>query len=210
MFEPQPAWSHALAGAILLLSGCTSNGAPGSSFPVDDAAHSEVNVSFSTEDGDLAGAVDEYEQLWAEEGDRIVRAMESISGLRFVKPDYADTAIVAHVVEAPSNSGYRDRPMRLRASYPADTKRATLVHELGHRLQTHMFSRNEEEHGPLFLWVYDVWVDLWGQTFADEQVSVEKRRGERYVQAWDFALQFTREERSEAWRRLVAERSEGR
>ena len=42
--------------------------------------------------------------------------------------------IRAIVYEGISNSGYKRIPMRMRASYPPDTKRATLVHELAHRL----------------------------------------------------------------------------
>jgi hypothetical protein len=96
--------------------------------------------------------------------------------------------------------------MRMRASYPPDTKRATLAHELGHRLQSGLFRREEEEHGPLFLWLYDAWVALWGREFADAQVAVERRRGGPYPKAWDDALALTPAERAARWRALVAER----
>ncbi len=96
--------------------------------------------------------------------------------------------------------------MRMRASYPPDTKKATLVHELGHRLQSGFFRRDEEEHGPLFLWLYDVWVQLYGREFADAQVEVEKRRRGPYPKAWDDALALTAAERASQWRAIVAER----
>jgi hypothetical protein len=143
----------------------------------------------------------EYEQLWAAEGDRIVRVMEKVSGLKF-----RDTAITVIVYEGVSFSGYRDRPMRMRASYPPDTKKATLIHELGHRLQSGLFKRDEEEHGPLFLWLYDVWVELYGREFADAQVEVEKRRRGPYPKAWDDALALSPAERASRWRAIVAER----
>jgi hypothetical protein len=150
----------------------------------------------------FAAAAREYEQLWAAEGDRIVRAMESVSGLTF-----RDTAVRVLVYEGISQSGYRDRsPMRMRASYPPDTKKATLIHELGHRLQEGLFRRDEEEHGPLFLWLYDVWVQLYGREFADAQVAVEKRRRGPYPEAWDDALALSAAERAARWRTLVAER----
>ena len=94
----------------------------------------------------LAAAVGEYERIWATDGARIVRTMQDVSGLSFT-----DTAITAIVSEGVSSSGFRDTPMRLRASYPVDTKKATLIHELGHRLQSPLFRRQDEGHGPLFL-----------------------------------------------------------
>lgn len=172
---------------VFLLPACTAAQTP------------HVRIDFRAQSDSFAAAVQAYQEIWAAEGERVVDAMERISDLRFVTPEWADTAIVAVVMERASNSGYRERPMTLRASYPPDTKRATLVHELGHRLQSHLFRADEDEHEFLFLWVYDVWVDLWGQEFADEQVVVEKRRGERYVRAWDAAFVGSREERAARW-----------
>ena len=139
-----------------------------------------------------------------------MRAIEQVSGLTFVTSAWADTAITAHVLERASSSGYRSSPMAMRASYPLDTKRATVIHELGHRLQSGLFRQEEEEHGPLFLWIYDVWVDLYGQAFADAQVAVEKRRRGPYPKAWDDALSLDREQRAARWRAIVAERLSSR
>lgn len=167
-----------------------------------------VQITFVAQSDSFAPAAREYEQIWAAEGARIVAAMERVSGLRFVNPDYADTSITANVREVASNSGYRASPMTLRASYPTDTKKATLVHELGHRMQSHLFRQSEEEHPQLFLWIYDVWVDLYGQSFADAQVAIERTRAERYVKAWDEALSYkTREARAARWKAIVAERT---
>jgi hypothetical protein len=168
--------------------------------------YSRVRISFVPQSDSFAAAAEEYRQLWAAEGERIVAAMEEVSGLTFVYPAYADTAITAIVFEGVSNSGYRASPMRLRASYPPDTKKATLAHELGHRLQAGLFRRDEEEHGPLCLWLYDVWVKLYGKEFADAQVVVEKRRGGPYPKAWDEALALSPEQRAARWRAMVAER----
>jgi len=33
-----------------------------------------------------------------------------------------------------------------------------------------------EHHSIIFLFVYDVWVELWGQSTADEQVAIERKR----------------------------------
>jgi hypothetical protein len=109
-------------------------------------------------------------------------------------------------LEGVSESGYRDRPMRLRASYPPDTKKATLIHELGHRLESGLFPRSEDDHQYLFLWIYDVWVKLYGRQFANEQVAVEKARGRIYPAAWETALALTAEQRASKWRETVAAR----
>jgi hypothetical protein len=170
--------------------------------PVAHAQH-HVRISFVPQSDSFAAAARDYSQRWAVEGDRIVREMENVT---FVYPAFADTAITANVFEGVSNSGYRESPMRLRASYPADTKKATLIHELGHRLQAGLFRRDEEEHGPLFLWIYDVWVKLYGQQFADAQVAVERARGGPYPKAWDEALALSANDRAARWHALVAER----
>jgi hypothetical protein len=158
-------------------------------------------LAFVPESAAFVASTREYEQLWAAEGERIVRAMELISGLTF-----RDTAVTVIVQAGASSSGYRERPMRMRATYPPDTKKATLIHELGHRLQSGLFRRDEEEHLPLFLWLYDVWVQLYGREFADAEVEVEKRRAQRYVDAWNGALALSAEERAARWRAILAER----
>lgn len=178
--------------------------------PADDAvvaaAPSSVRLSFVAQSDEFASDTLEYEQIWAEEGTQIIAAMESVSGLRFDNPIYSDTDISVLVLEGVSRSGYRERPVQLRASYPSSTKRATLIHELGHRLQSNIFRLGEEEHPQLFLWLYDVWTELYGQPFADAEVEVEKRRGGRYPAAWNSALMLTSEQRAERWQAIRDER----
>ena len=136
----------------------------------------------------------------------MVAAMERASGLSFVYPQFADTNILANVLERTSNSGYRESAMTLRASYPPDTKRATLMHELGHRLMAGLFRRGEEEHEYLFLWLYDAWTLLYGRAFADAQVAIEKPRNERYVITWNAALARDSTARARRWAELRDER----
>jgi len=183
--------------AILLLFvvACASNpqpSSPGASFRVP-------RFEFVPESETFAAAVGEYERIWATDAARIARTMQEVSGLSFT-----DSAITAIVFEGVSSSGFRDTPMRLRASYPLDTKKATLIHELGHRLQSPLFRQQDEEHGPLFLWLYDVWVRLYGKEFADAQVAVEKRRRGPYPRAWDEALALSPGERAARWKAIVA------
>jgi hypothetical protein len=160
-----------------------------------------LRVTFSPESPQFETAASEYTEIWTREGERIVNAMQSVSGLTF-----DGNEVRAVVFEGTSNSGYRALPMRLRASYPPDTKKATLIHELGHRLESDLFSGLEDDHQYLFLWLYDVWVKLYGRQFADDQVAVEKARGRMYPAAWDAAMALTAEQRASKWRETVAAR----
>src|SRR2546428_3356608 len=160
-----------------------------------------LRITFQPASEQFSQAVRDYEGLWSVEGSRITAAMEAASGLKF-----EDRDVRAIVLEAPSDSGYKDLPMHLRASYPPDTKKATLIHELGHRLQSDLFRQGEDDHPFLFLWIYDVWVALYGREFADAQVAVERQRGRMYPAAWDFALSFTADQRAAKWKETVAQR----
>lgn len=89
--------------------------------------------------------------------------------------------------------------MRLRASYQAEEKKGTLVHELGHRMNAQLKVRpaDLDEHRLLFLYLYDLYVDLYGKEFADRQVAFGKTlKGlYDYEGAWNWALAMSREER---------------
>jgi hypothetical protein len=97
--------------------------------------------------------------------------------------------------------------MQLRASYLPETKRATLVHELGHRLMGDLVPPSVDEHSIIFLFVYDVWVELWGQSFADEQVAIERKRTglADYDGLWRTTLELSAVERAGRFRRFVQE-----
>jgi hypothetical protein len=193
--------------AILLGASCV-HGHTGRSRQLQQPA-SAVRISFTPESDNFTAAATEYTALWKREGPGIIAAMERVSGIRFDSPPYADTAITAIIFEGASSSGFRDKPMRLRASYPEPTKRATLVHELGHRLQIGV-AGTEDEHEVLFLWVYDVWVALWGKQFADEQVLVEKARRGPYPRAWDAALALSASERAAKFTQLKDRKASNR
>jgi hypothetical protein len=171
------------------------------------AAHAadHPQIDFQPESPRYAAAAEEYQAIWRAEGDRITSALEDATGLR-MEPG----PIRAIVYGGISNSGYRQWvPMRMRASYPPDTKRATLVHELAHRLISGYVGKNEDDHPVIFLFVYDVWVKLWGREFADEQVEVEGQRTGRYdyAGAWRTALALGPEIRAQRWSDFLARRS---
>jgi hypothetical protein len=160
-----------------------------------------LQVNFTPSDDSFRAATEEYRTIWAQEGPRVVPAMERRSGLRFEAGP-----IEVSIYEGTSFSGEPGgRPMLLRASYPAATKRATLVHELGHRLANDVHVPFDH-HEVIFLFVYDVWVELWGQTLADEQVAVESRRtGADYAGMWKKVLALSPTERASRLKEVVAE-----
>jgi hypothetical protein len=173
----------------------------GSLVAQERAIRLQMNFTASAESFDVA--TKEYREIWASEGERIVAAMERATRLRF------ETGPIGAVVyEGPSFSGFGQRPMQLRASYSSATKRATLVHELGHRLVGDLVPRTIDHHSVIFLFVYDVWVELWGQSFADEQVAIEKRRTgplADYEGLWRQALDLSSAERARRFQQFVRE-----
>ncbi|HEX6374770.1 MAG TPA: hypothetical protein VFZ91_03515 [Allosphingosinicella sp.] len=150
-------------------------------------------VSFAPVAPRHAAAAAEYRRLWAVEGTRIVAAMEAATGLSF-----PGSPLDAFVSDGPPMTAYDGRTIRLRASYSAAYKKATLVHEMGHRLAlTLPRPAGLDDHRLLYLFLYDVWTDLYGRAFADRMVAIERRipGGYDYDSAWTWALAMTREQR---------------
>ena len=139
----------------------------------------------------FAPAADEYRRLWQSEGPAIVAAMERVAGIR-----YPPGAIDVLVSEGRPMTAYDGRTIRLRASYSPAYKKATLVHEVGHRLVLALPRNSElDDHRLLYLFLYDVWTDLYGPAFADRMVGIERRIGPAYESAWAWALAMSREQR---------------
>jgi hypothetical protein len=102
-------------------------------------------------------------------------------------------------------AAYDGRSIRLRAGYSPDYKKANLVHELGHLLSFALpRTAGLDDHRLLYLFLYDVWTDLYGRAFADRMVAIERRIPGRYDYdaAWTWALAMTREERQARLRQL--------
>jgi hypothetical protein len=135
-------------------------------------------------------AAEAYRRIWADEGERVIRAMEQVTRLEF-----PESAVAAQIYEGPSFSGRGSLPMRLRASYPPDIKKGTLVHEMGHRMNGQLRKRPKDldEHRLLFLYLYELWTQLYGKDFADREVAFERTlKGlYDYDAAWTWALAMT-------------------
>jgi hypothetical protein len=148
-------------------------------------------LAFTPTAPSFAPASDQYRALWQTDGARIVEALERESGLRFPA-----SPIDIIVSDGRPMTAYDGRTIRLRASYSPAYKKATLVHELGHRLALVFPSRGGlDDHRLLYLFLYDAWTDLYGRAFADRMVSIERRIGPDYEAAWAWALAMTREQR---------------
>jgi hypothetical protein len=157
-------------------------------------------VSFEPVAPQFRSAAGEYRALWAADGARIAAALESATGLAF--PAQPVAAIVS---EGRPMASFDGRTIRLRASYSPAYKKATLVHELGHRLAFTLPRRDGlDDHRLLYLFLYDVWSDLYGREFADRMVGIERRIGPDYEAAWSWALAMTRTERQARLRALHA------
>lgn len=151
---------------------------------------------------EIETSVREYQNIWSESGDAILEAIHKISGL-----EIKETEIHAIVRESMSQA----YPLTLRASYKSNTKYATIIHELLHRLfnDSGIFVlKNAPKDGGLLshkvvnLVLYDIWIELKGKDFADEEMRVESSRTEIYEHAWSWALAMTIEERKAIFTKL--------
>jgi hypothetical protein len=170
------------------------------------AQDSSIILNFTPESEKFVEATRRYQDIWSAEGRKIIEALQTVSGLRFLETD-----IPVIVFEGASSSGFRDKPMKLRASYPEEVKKATLIHELGHRLNSQLKNRpiDIDEHRVLFLYLYDVWTKLYGRSFADRMVEIEKKRKGiyDYETAWNWALSLSEEERVIQFKEIVKNNS---
>ena len=119
------------------------------------SASQELTLTFWG-DPEFSEAIEEYREIWRAEGARITETLQAMSGLTFTLD-----SIPVQVLERPSWAG--SDHMGMRASYPPDTKRATLAHELGHILIGDLLPEGPPETTPdghyvLFLFLYDAWV----------------------------------------------------
>jgi len=158
---------------------------------------------------DLSLACEEYQNIWDSEGHRIVGAWEKMTDYSFTE---TFVNAVVHSINSPSTS----HPLALRDSLALETKKLTLVHEIGHRIlyvprreqfkETKVRQNSLENHKLLDLVLYDVYEDLYGKDFTDRAVVWDcEKVGGIYKEAWDFALSFrTKDERQKEFKRLMS------
>jgi hypothetical protein len=173
----------------LWLAAVTTHAQPAFDFVAATAAHEYAAQS--------------YRSIWEQDGARIITALEARTCLKFSEP-----AVAALIDDAVSHSGGPEHPMGLRATYDLDVKRATLVHELGHRHLWQLTQRLDDldGHQTLYLVLDRVWADVWGEEFAQHGVRAESSwlASYDYAAAWAWAQAMSKDERSRLWNRLLA------
>lgn len=166
-------------------------------------AQAQLSLEFIASSAAHEHAARTYRAIWEEDGERIVAALEARTCMPF-----QETSVAAVIDDAVSHSGGPEHPMGLRASYDLDVKRATLVHELGHRHLWQLTERLDgvDGHQTLYLFLDRVWADVWGEDFAAERIRGESswHATYDYAAAWAWARRMTPDERSRLWNRLLA------
>lgn len=161
-----------------------------------------LEINFLTESNleNYSNSVEEYNKIWAEDGSRIFSAWEKATNLKF-----KETFINAVVADLRSSS----HPLTLRYDYELDRKKSVLVHELGHRI---LYKRingmrsvdSTGHHKLLNLVLPDVLMDLYGDDFLLKTIEFEKQLSQVYKDAWNWSLDFTKEERTSLFEKVMA------
>ena len=163
-------------------------------------------LSFVPLEPRFAEGTEDYRRLWESDGERIVAMLETLAGVEFPRQP-----IEVLVRAGPPMTTYDGRTIRLRANCSPRCKLGTFTHELGHRLALELPRTAEiDDHRLLYLFLYDAWIELYGQEFADRMVAAERRipGAYDYDAAWTWALAMTRDQRQERLRMLRAQVSQ--
>ncbi len=161
-----------------------------------------IKIEFVPESESFTPAASEYADIWNADGSRVVEAIQTVTGLPL------EEEVQAVVFEGIS----RSHPLKFRASYDRETKAATIVHELLHRVcvANHLKLPVDDEdrgiaaHKQIDLALYDIWRSLYGQEFADRQVAIESERANgKYREAWGWALSMSEQERQAKFASLI-------
>lgn len=162
-----------------------------------------LKISFYPESDieDFKQAVSEYENIWNQDGERIIKSWEEHTGLKF-----RESFINAVIGGTRSHS----HPLHFRYNYSANQKKAALIHELGHRILYKLIpgmgrASGLEHHKLLDLVLGDVIKDVYGDDLLKETIEWEGSRLDKlYKEAWDWALSFNPEERKDRFKKILS------
>lgn len=154
--------------------------------------------------------ISEYEQIWKDDGRKIINTIEKYNGLNFKEKTIN---AVVYFGSLPS----RSRPLSLRANVPVEIRLGILVHELCHRILAGnkvKIQSNDDENGSfevhkiLNLILYDIWTELYGKKFANKVKAWESNsRSGVYKKAWEWALSFDKTTRASKFKKLAKTKS---
>lgn len=164
----------------------------------------QINFYPESDKEEFIKAAREYQEIWDKEGKKIIETIEKISGLKF-KTKFINAVTFGGISYS--------LPLRLESSYKPKFKRAVLVHELCHRLlvdngvKIKSISKADftfKVHRIIYLVLYDIWVQLYGEKLAKEAMELEISYGyPPYKKAWDWALSFDKLERSKKFKEFL-------
>jgi len=150
-----------------------------------------MNLKFKLEssDNEIKQATKEYQEIWDKDGQNIISTIERVSGLSFPKEDINVT-----IKEKPSRVEYGQ--ITLRASYPYNIKKSTLVHELIHILIPNKIIKEfDEPHNVIYLILFDIWQEIFGKEYAIKSVNFERSLSPRYDKCWSNVLKLSNRQR---------------
>lgn len=151
-----------------------------------------INFYADSDLKDYSQPVADYQRIWQEDGQRIVDVWEQITGLKF-QESYINAVIFDHISHS--------HPLSLRNHEEEIRRKTTLVHELGHRILAKRVAGGRhasslQSHKLLDLVLYEVFVELYGEAFANNAVEWDSNLPKpEYKEAWDWALAFSKDER---------------
>ena len=174
-------------------------------------------LTFTAEKPEHTALADEARRIWTTEGARMLDALEAVSGLRF---DEKTISVVLREGSSVSGAPIPTSILRLNVRYPI---RMSLLHELGHRLNAaHGIHPGpdapqmswttgkiaEDAHRVLYLYLYDLWVRLYGRDTAESWLDIEKgwaALGFDFIKtAWEWAMSLGERGRAAALREIIA------
>jgi len=165
-----------------------------------------VNFYPDSDNKDFLKAAEEYKKIWSSDGEKIVRTIERISGLKFKEK-------LLNVIVYHKRSWAL--PMCLYDSMSTDQRKRALIHELCHRILigngiekvtkdltsfVEIQGGRLNSHVLIDLIFFDILEELYGYDFAMDCVKYEiyawgSETDNIYKDAWDWALKLTKEER---------------
>jgi hypothetical protein len=167
----------------------------------------QINFYPEYDNADFEKAAKEYAKIWAEEGDKITKAIEKVSGLKFKEK------VFNALIYGKSSFSI---PLMLSANVPTELIKGTISHELCHRiiktsnikltLRKNRYDYTIDIHRPVMLILYDIWVKLYGKQFAKKRIEFEinqwsEENTNPYKLVWDWALGMTKEQRQKEFKK---------